>query len=525
MINDFCYLRRRRCTVYLLPILLFLATPFTSAGQHRSHTKRPNIIFIYVDDLGYGDLSCYGAKLVRTPNVDKLAAGGIKFTDGHCSASTCTPSRFAILTGSYAFRNNAAILPGDAPLIINPKRLTLPGMLRKAGYNTAAIGKWHLGLGTGHPNWNDSISPGPNEVGFKYSFIIPATPDRVPTVFVENHHVVSFNDKDPIEVNYERRIGTDPTGLTNPELLKMKADSQHSGTIVNGVSRIGYMKGGHKAYWKDEDFSEVLTGKAEHFIESNKHTPFFLYFALPNIHVPRMPNAKFVGATKMGPRGDDIVEMDWITGRIIEKLRKLNLTKNTLIILTSDNGPVLNDGYDDKAEAQIGSHLPAGIYKGGKYSAYEGGTRVPLITYWPGVIKPGVSNALIGQVDFFASIASLLNLKIRGSGNAPDSFNMLPQLLGKNTQGRKTMVEEAFTLSLRSGNWKYIAPVTNKPPSWLANKRVPTGLQNTPQLFNLKTDPGEKQNLADINPQKLNELATSLKQVILKPTKKSVSSQ
>ncbi|MDB5109013.1 MAG: arylsulfatase, partial [Mucilaginibacter sp.] len=359
----------------IIPLLLILAGSRVVLAQNMS-SRKPNIVFIYVDDLGYGDVGCYGATKVKTPEVNRLAAGGLKFTDGHCSASTCTPSRFAILTGSYAFRNNAAILPGDAPLIINTQQQTLPGMLRQVGYTTAAIGKWHLGLGTGHPNWNDSISPGPREVGFDYSFIIPATPDRVPTVFVEDHHVVKLDKRDPVEVNYDRPIGNDPVGLQHPELLKMRADSQHSGTIVNGVSRIGYMQGGHSAYWKDEDFSEILTAKALHFMEMNKNKPFFLYFALPNIHVPRMPGAKFVGATPMGPRGDDIAEMDWITGQVMLQLRKLKLTNNTLIIFTSDNGPVLDDGYDDKAETLINGHKPAGLYKGGKYSAYEGGTRV-----------------------------------------------------------------------------------------------------------------------------------------------------
>jgi arylsulfatase A len=219
--------------IYFLSMFLTAALLFSKPVI--AQQKKPNIIFIYVDDLGYGDLGCYGATAVKTPNVDKLAANGIRFTDGHCTASTCTPSRFSILTGSYAFRNNAAILPGDAPLIIDTKRLTLPGMLKREGYATAAIGKWHLGLGTGHPNWNDSISPGPNEIGFNYSFIIPATPDRVPTVFVENHHVVNYKSDDPIAVDYEHRIGDDPIGLEHSDMLKMQADSQHSGTIVNGI--------------------------------------------------------------------------------------------------------------------------------------------------------------------------------------------------------------------------------------------------------------------------------------------------
>jgi len=503
---------------FFLSMLCCLAI-VTGTSAQKIAQRRPNIIFIYVDDLGYGDLSCYGATRVKTPEVDKLAATGLLFTDGHCSASTCTPSRFAILTGSYAFRNNAAILPGDAPLIINPKQQTLPAMLHKSGYVTAAIGKWHLGLGTGHPNWNDTIAPGPNEVGFDYSFIIPATPDRVPTVFVEDHHVVKSSKQDPIAVNYDRRIGNDPIGLQHPEMLKMPADSQHSGTIVNGVSRIGFMKGGHNAYWKDEDFSTVLTTKALHFIEGNRNNPFFLYFALPNIHVPRMPNHRFVGATPMGPRGDAIAEMDWITGQVMQQLRRLKLTDNTLIIFSSDNGPVIDDGYGDKAETLLGSHQPAGPYKGGKYSAYEGGTRVPLIVNWPGKVKRGVSKALISQVDLFRSLAALTHSQVEQTA-APDSKNLINALLGQTQQGRNEMVEEAFTLCYRQNNWKYIAPATSKPPGWLANKKVPTGLQAEPQLYDLKTDPAEQHNLAGSMTAKTAQMAGALKHAIADPAVK-----
>lgn len=483
-------------------------------------SQKPNIVFIYVDDLGYGDVSCYGAKSVITPNVDKLARNGLLFTDAHCSASTCTPSRFSLLTGSYAFRNNAAILPGDAPLIINTAQETLPAMLKKAGYKTGVVGKWHLGLGDGSPDWNGDIKPGPLEIGFDYSFLIPATPDRVPTVFVENHKVVNLDPSDPIIVNYNKRIGPDPIGLEDEELMKMKADSQHSGTIVNGISRIGFMSGGHKAYWKDEEFPNVLTVKAKEFISQNMSRPFFLYFALPDIHVPRAPNQKFAGATKMGPRGDVIVQMDWMAGEVMKTLKELRIDKNTLIIFSSDNGPVLDDGYTDQAVTNLGTHQPAGIFKGGKYSAYEGGSRVPTIAYWPGIIKPGKSDALISQVDFFASLANLVGQDIAGKSTAPDSFDMLSVLLGESTKGRETMIEESFTMSLRSGDWKYIAPQTKSTPDWLANKDVASGLQNTPQLYNLKKDPKEKNNLANHYPDKVKEMAIKLNQLIKSPTTK-----
>ncbi len=506
-------------TILRCLVLSFLLA--SCAENKKQLEKKPNIIFIYVDDLGYGDVSCYGATSVNTPNVDALAAGGLQFTDGHCSASTCTPSRFALLTGSYAFRNNAAILPGDAPLIIDTQQETIASMLKKAGYATGVIGKWHLGLGDGKPDWNADIKPGPLEIGFDYSFLIPATPDRVPTVFVENHRVANLDKADPIQVSYEKRIGTDPIGLENEEMLKMKADSQHSGTIVNGISRIGFMSGGHSAYWKDEDFPIVLTNKAKTFIEVNNDKPFFLYFSLPDIHVPRVPNQQFMGKTSMGPRGDDIVQMDWMTGEILKKLKEMGIEDNTLIIFSSDNGPVLDDGYADYSAIKIGSHKPGGIYKGGKYSAYEGGTRVPTIAYWPGKIKPGKTDAMISQVDFFSTLAKLTDQKITDKKTAPDSFELLDLLLGNSNKGREEMIEEAFTMSIRSGNWKYIAPQTKPTPGWLVNKDVATGLQTTAQLYNLKEDPKEENNLTLKFPEKVKELALRLEQIMKEPTNKS----
>lgn len=501
---------------YSFCILLLLCC---SPKKGKESAKKPNVIFIYVDDLGYGDLSCYGATAVQTPNVDALARGGIQFTDAHCTAATCTPSRYSLLTGNYAFRNNAAILPGNAPLIINPEQETIADMFKKGGYATAVVGKWHLGLGNGSPDWNGSIKPGPLEIGFDYSYLIPATADRVPAVFVENHRVVNLDPNDPITVSYDKRIGSDPIGLENEEILKMTADAQHSGTVVNGISRIGFMSGGHKAYWKDEEFSNVLTKKATDFISSHKDEPFFLYFAIPDIHVPRAPNAKFVGKTTMGPRGDAIAQMDWVTGQIMEKLKELNLADNTIIVFSSDNGPVLDDGYADKSVANNGSHKPAGIFKGGKYSAYEAGTRVPTIVYWPEKIKPAQSQALLSQVDFFASFAKLIGVKIKNAATAVDSFDMLDVLMGKNKKGRTHMLEEAFTMSIREGNWKYIAPQTKATPDWLLNKDVKSGLQQTPQLYDLSKDPKEENNLAEQMPEKVKAMDAQLSKEIKNPTK------
>ncbi|MGJ8680555.1 sulfatase-like hydrolase/transferase, partial [Paraglaciecola sp.] len=241
-------------------------------------SAKPNIVIFYVDDLGYGDLSSYGMTATQTPNVDALANEGIRFTDAHSSAATCTPSRYSLLTGQFAFRNDAAILPGDAPLIIDHTKPTLPKMLKKAGYKTAVVGKWHLGLGDGFVDWNKDVKPGPLELGFDYSFLMPATGDRVPTVYLENHKVVNLDPNDPITISYKERIGNRPVGTESPELLKQTADLQHSRTIVNGISRIGWMAGGKSAEWVDEDFPHVFTDKAKDFIKDSKDAPFMLFF-------------------------------------------------------------------------------------------------------------------------------------------------------------------------------------------------------------------------------------------------------
>jgi arylsulfatase A len=458
--------------------------------------NKPNIVIFYVDDLGYGDLGSYGALGVQTPNVDKLAQNGIRYTDAHSSAATCTPSRYSLLTGQYAFRNNAAILPGDAPLLIDPSTPTLPAMLKKAGYTTAVVGKWHLGLGDGNTDWNKEVKPGPLEIGFDYSFLLPATGDRVPTAYLENYNIVNLDPNDPIKIDYATPFEGVKTGITNPELLRQVADKQHSQAIVNGVSRIGYQTGGTSAMWKDEDFPFVFTEKATNFIEKNKENPFFLFFSFHDIHVPRLPNEQFQGKSSMGPRGDAIVQMDWITGQIINKLEALGLDKNTLIIFTSDNGPVLNDGYEDDAVEKLGAHKPGGPYRGGKYSAFEAGTRVPMISYWPGTIEPGESTALFSQIDYFASFANLLNINLP-ENEAIDSKNQKEALLQANAAGRNIMLEESFVLSIRNGNYKYIASPTNKNfPNWLKSKKIEGGLSVNPQLYDLSKDAGEQTNIA-----------------------------
>ena len=470
----------------------------------------PNIVLIYGDDVGYGDVSCYGGS-IETPHLDKLASEGLKFTDAHCSAATCTPSRYALLTGSYAFRaKNTGIRPGDANLIIQPNSVTLPERLRAAGYATAVVGKWHLGLGDGPIDWNAKVEPGPEAVGFDYHFLIPATGDRVPCVYLEQGLVVDHDPADPITVSYNKRIGDAPTGKERPDLLKQKWSHGHNATIVNGISRIGYMTGGEKARWVDEDMADVITLKATEFIEQNKSKPFFLFFSTHDIHVPRVPHSRFAGTTGHGPRGDAMAQLDWCVGALAGKLKELGLEENTLVVFSSDNGPVLDDGYVDQANELLGDHQPAGPWRAGKYSKFEGGTRVPTIAKWPARIKANTtSEALVGQVDWARSLAKLAGVDVP-EGKLMDSRDQLAALLGEDEVGRPHLIEEAKGLSLRKGKWKLLSagPNRDKLGPWTWNKVPVPGA-----LYDLSADPHEKNNLAKKDPDRFAEMTSLLEKI------------
>ncbi len=482
-----------------------------AAGVQAAPAIKPNIVLIYADDAGYGDLSCYGATRIKTPNLDRLAAQGMRGTATHSPSATCTPSRYALMTGEYAWRKQGTnVLPGDAKLLIEPGRTTLPSMLKQAGYRTGVVGKWHMGLGAGTIDWNGEIKPGPLEIGFDYSFIMPATGDRVPCVYVENHRVVNLDPKDPIAVSYETPFPGEPTGKANPELLKMHPSHGHDMAIVNGVSRIGFMKGGKSALWVDEDMADTFTSKALAFIEREKAGPFFLYFATHDIHVPRLPNARFVGKSAMGARGDAILELDWSVGQVLDTLDRLKLADNTIMMFASDNGPVLDDGYKDQAVEKAGAHKPAGIYRGGKYSNYDGGTRVPFLIRWPKHVKPDTtSDALMCHIDLLHSLASLTGQNVPNSA-APDSFDLLPAFLGQSKKGRPNLVEHATSLSLVEGEWKFIrhhaGPKTNLTGNELGN-------DPKDQLFNIQSDPSERENLADQQPERVRRMSATLDSV------------
>jgi arylsulfatase A-like enzyme len=489
---------------------LFLSgLPLALGGRVFSAGRLPNIVYIYADDLGWGDVSCYGATRVATPNIDRIAKGGVRFTHAHSSSATCTPSRYSLMTGEYAWRRRGTgVLPGNASLIVEPGRYTLPAMLRKAGYATGAVGKWHLGLGAADVDWNGEIKPGPLEVGFDYSYIFPATGDRVPCVYIENHRVVNLDPSDPITVAYDKPIPGEPTGKSNPELLRLKPSFGHDQAIVNGVSRIGYMKGGKSARWVDEDMADVLTSQAVRFMERQQANPFFLYFATHDIHVPRVPNRRFVGKTPMGPRGDAIVELDWSVGQVLDALDRLRIADRTLVIFTSDNGPVLDDGYQDHAVELLGDHKPAGPYRGGKYSAYDGGTCVPFLVRYPGHTKPGVSDALVSQVDMLGSLAAFVKQSVPVDA-APDSLNVLPALLGQSRRGRADLVEHASALAIIAGEWKAIEPHAGAKRD-AGNE---TGNDASLQLFHLSEDPGEKNNLAERYPERVRAMLGRLEEI------------
>lgn len=491
-------------------LLLVICSPFILEAQDH----RPNVLLIYVDDLGYGDLGAYAATKIKTPHLDKLAAAGLRFTNAHSSSATCTPSRYALMTGNYPWRvTGTGVLPGDAALIIPTNQPTLASQFKAAGYTTGIVGKWHLGLGDAvAKNWNESIKPGPKEIGFDYSFIFPATADRVPTVFLENQRVVAANASDPIQVDYKNKVGTDPTGKEHPELLKMLSSpgQGHDNTIVNGIGRIGYMNGGKAARWTDEEMPLTFLEKAKAFITQHQHEPFFLTYALTEPHVPRMPSTMFKGKSGLGYRGDAILQLDWSVGEILKELEFLGLTKNTLVIFSSDNGPVLDDGYQDGAVTQLNGHKPAGILRGGKYSIFEAGTRVPMIISWPGKVQTGVSDAMVCQIDFLASFSSLLKKELPKT-RATDSENMLEAFLGKSKTGRQVLVEHAGSLSIVEGNWKYIEPSNRA--AYDPTTDTELGNAKEPQLYDLSKDPSERNNLATQYPDKVKALAEKLLQI------------
>ncbi len=465
---------------------------------------RPNVIIILADDLGYGDIGCYGAlpEHVLTPTMDRLASQGLRFTDAHAPSSVCTPSRYSLLTGEYAFRNQLAdgVIAGDAPLSITPGSFTLPAMFQKNGYATAFVGKWHLGLAHGGDtiDWNGDIKPGPVEIGFDHAFFMPSTGDRVPTVLIRDHRVENLDPADPIRVNYKKKIGNEPTGKENPEeatVLLGANNEGHQGTITKGVSRIGWMTGGQAARWTDAELMNRLNAEAVCFIQDNQLKPFFLYFATHDIHEPRVPATNYVGQSGCGIYGDQIMELDHAVNLVLKTLDDLKIADNTLVILSSDNGGSLTDmkAYQYGVRANLHGHRVNGVLRGGKYSVWEGGTRVPMIVRWPGHVPAGnVSPALVSLTDMEASLARLIGVKLPEKA-ATESVDVLDALLGKSPVGRKELLEHKSgkACALREGNWKFIDG----------------------KLFDLSRDLSETNNLAKEQPERTKAMAARLKEL------------
>lgn len=393
-------------------------TAFSSAKA-----ARPNIVFILADDLGYGDLSCYGAEKVKTPEIDGLARQGVLFTDAHAPSAVCTPSRYGVLTGRYCWRTQLKVdcLFGHDPLLIEEDRMTVASMLKTAGYSTACIGKWHLGFGKDYPDWNGELKPGPLEVGFDYYFGVPVTNAQAPYVYVENHRVVGLDPRDPI------RLGPD--------------------------SKTNRMYGGKAAQYKAEELTLTHTKKAVEFIERNKGgRPFFLYFTPDNVHGPYTPNARFRGASECGIYCDYIRELDWSVGELLSALDRSGVADNTLVVLTSDNG-----GLYSRQAYDMGHRVNADLL-GQKTDAWEGGHRVPFLARWPKKVKEGSrSDELICLTDLMATTAAINGIELpRNAG--PDSFNVLPALLGDATSkpvrgGAVILASYTGMLAVREGDW------------------------------------------------------------------------
>ncbi|MFP6583533.1 MAG: arylsulfatase [Candidatus Hydrogenedentota bacterium] len=474
--------------------LLILVTLIVSCDNSSSggpNADAPNIIIILADDLGYGDLSGYGATLVDTPNVDRLIREGRKFNNAHSPSSVCTPSRYGLLTGEYAWRTRlqAGVLHTSSTLLIEEGTDTVATYLSDRGYTTGCVGKWHLGFQTEYPvNWNIPLSPGPLEVGFDYYYGVPTSPNLPPFVYVENHEVV---DRQPGEVI----------------------------EIVDGVEVSGI-----EASRKANEIGRRTTEKAVQFIEENKDDPFFLYVATSSVHFPLSPDNEFVGTSPLGPYGDFVHEFDWTVGQILDSLDANGLTENTLIIVTSDNGAWSYFTCDTAHEAN-------GVLKGAKGLIDEGGHRVPMVARWPGVIEANSeSDSLVSLVDLFSTLASAIGGAIFPD-QAVDSvdrwYAFVDETVRFPTPETESTVHHSWRgkFGIRVGDWKYIPEQLPKEFSEPEGDALGDDSRSTcvvdlddtlspEQLYNLSDDLAETTNRIDDFPEIATELNELLNQVI-----------
>ncbi|MBT5187964.1 MAG: arylsulfatase [Kordiimonadaceae bacterium] len=427
-------------------ILLSTLTVFTTIfcfnfQAHAQSKEKPNVIIINADDIGYGDLSSYGATKVSTPNIDKIATEGLSFTDAHSASAVCSPSRYGLITGEYPARKDYLWGPlmFKEPLSVDMDQLTIADVMKDAGYKTAVIGKWHLGFGSREEvlDWNKALNPGPLELGFDYYYGVPVLNSHPPFVYVENHHVVGLVPEDPI--------------VYNKQAITREFDEKFDLDLVGGGDAA-------HALYKDREIGTNLANRAVKWIKKNKDDPFFLYFATTNIHHPFTPAPRFIASSDAGPYGDAIHELDWIVGEITRTLEEEGLVNDTLLIFTSDNGGMFNRGGQTAWEA---GHKMNGDLLGMKFGAWEGGHRVPFIVRWPGKTPAGQKSAeLLSNVDVLATLADLVGYKLNKE-EGPDSVNMMAAFKGEVGEPiRNELIISPFRkthLTIRSGKWVYIS--------------------------------------------------------------------
>lgn len=506
------------------PISLFLLLAIVSLSN--SAETPPNVILIFADDLGYGDLGCYGATKVQTPNIDRLAAEGKRFTDAHSASAVCTPSRYALLTGEYPLRANGGKgiwgpAPITSPLLVDTEKVTIADVFKNNGYDTAAFGKWHLGFKTGINDWQEPLSPGPQALGFDYYYGMPVVNSAPPYVYVENDHIVGGDPADPLVY-----LGRNSKGVATPITKIPPEAAQRSANQFKGA------KEAHKLF-NDYQVGTTFAKKSVEWIEQHKDKPFFLYFATTNIHHPFTPAKRFQGTSQCGLYGDYIHELDWIVGEILTCLEENGLSDNTMVIFNSDNGGMFNHG--GQAAFKDG-HRQNGDLLGFKFGVWEGGHRVPLIVRWPGKVKAGTtSNQLIGNVDMLATFAALTKQKLDKVQQA-DSVNMLNAIVGEPEKPIRDHLilapHKGTHLSVRKGKWMYIprqasGGFTGRSPgshtfagppaasfvgsvnSDIENGKIKTDAPPA-QLYDLEADVNQTRNLYNEHPDVVKELSTLL---------------
>ena len=494
--------------------LLVFAGGVSDAAEGGS---KPNIVIILADDLGYGSVGCFGAdgKLVRTPNIDRLAREGRRFTDASTTSSVCTPTRYSILTGRYCWRTSLKFetLNTFAPLLIEPDRFNMASMLKAHGYHTASIGKWHLGYGNANNDpkyrvdYTSELTPGPLEMGFDYHFSVPQNHGDITGVFVENHFVYGLRSgKIPADMKLPGPV-PDDENFAPTYYSEMQQGRGKTPIEIDAPRRV------------DDRVMPELTDKAVHWIEQQKAgTPFFLYFAPVAVHEPVTPSRDTKGTSQAGIFGDWIHELDRTVGRVLDALDKQGLAQNTLVFFTSDNGGIFEPANKTRPESlafQAGLAVN-GQWRGGKTHVFEGGFKVPFIARWPGKVPGGTeSQEMISLADILATTAAVVGEKLPPAGTAAeDSYNMLPALLGEKYDAplRPDMVVHSNdgVFAIRKGSWKWIEGVPANGISAAARKGHAGEFQR--RLYNLQDDPKETTDLSEQHPEIVKELEAMLHQ-------------